>query len=241
MDVIVTHGGTIALICDQAAKDLGSTIPIDFAVDADPLGKGTVASLARPGGNITGLSDLFSELNAKRLGLLKQILPSALRIAVLWHPSYPGTVRQLEALRLVAAKLGVTLLPLKFRAPADLDRASDTIRKESPDALMPLGYSVIDTYRRQIAAFALRNRLPTMGPRDRMADAGLLMAYGANFPELYRRAARYVDKILKGAKAADLPVEQATRFHLTLNLKTARAIGIVFPRSILLRADRVIE
>ncbi len=241
VDVIVTHGGRIALVGDRAAKELGSTIPIVFAVDLDPVGSGVVASLARPGGNITGLSSMYSELNAKRLGLLKEVLPSASRIAVFWHPRWSHTARQLKALQVLAPALGVTLLPLKFKELGDFDRASDAIRKESPDALMPLGYSLISTYRRQIAEFAIKSRLPTMGPRKRMADAGLLMAYGPELPDLYRRAATYVDKILKGAKPAEMPVEQPTRFYLTVNLKTAKALGITFPRSILLRADKVIE
>ncbi len=170
VDVIVTHGGRIALVGDRAAKELGSTIPIVFAVDLDPVGTGVVASLARPGGNITGLSSMFHDLNAKRLGILKEVLPSASRIAVFWHPRWSHTARQLKALQVLAPALGVTLLPLKFRELGDFDRASDAIRKKSPDALMPLGYSLISTYRRQIAAFAIKSRLPTMGSRKRMAE-----------------------------------------------------------------------
>ncbi len=241
VDIIVTHGGRVAQRADRAARVVGRTIPLVFAVDADPIGNGTVASLARPGGNITGLSDSHSELVAKRLELLKEVVPSATRVAVFWHPDAGHTRSQLKALQDVAPDLGVTLLPLKVRPPDDARRAFAAIRRERPDALNVLGYSGLGTYKRQIVAFTLENRLATIFTSERWPLAGGLMSYGVNFLDMYRRAATYVDKILKGANPADIPVEQPTRFYLTVNLKTAKAIGVMFPQSILLRADRVIE
>ena len=222
---------------DRAAKKAGRTIPLVFAVDADPVGRGIVASLARPGGNITGLSDSHSDLVPKRLELLKEVIPSISRVAVFWGVDYS----QVESLQAVAPAMGVTILPVKLLAPPDLNRAFTVLRKERPDALNVLGYPSTGRFRKQIAAFALKNRLPTIGTSERMAVAGFLMSYGVNFLDMYRRAATFVDKILKGAKPAELPVEQPTRFYLNVNLKTAKAFGITIPRAILLRADGVIE
>ena len=236
-DVIVTHGGRWAQLADRIAKKAGKTIPMVFAVDADPVGRGYVASLARPGGNITGLSDSHSDLVAKRLELLKEVIPSLSRVAVFWGVDHT----QVESLQATAPALGVTVLPVKLLEPRDLNRAFTVLRKERPDALNALGYSTTGRFREQIAKFAVENRLPTIGTSERMAVAGFLMSYGVNFLDMYRHAATFVDKILKGAKPADLPVEQPTRFYLTVNLKTAKALGITFPPSILLRADKVIE
>ena len=241
VDLIVTHGGRLAQTADRAARAAGRTIPMVFAVDADPVGKGVVASLARPGGNITGLSDSHSQLVAKRLELLKMVVPSATRVAVFWHPDARLTSGQLKSLQAVAPGLGVTLFPLQVYRADDVDRAFAAIRRERPDALNVLGYQPVPTYRRRIVAFALENRLPTIFTSERWPAAGGLMSYGINFLDQYRRAASFVDKILKGAKPADLPVEQPTRFYLTVNLKTAKAIGVTFPPSILMLADKVIE
>ncbi len=238
-DIIVTHGGSVAQTADRAAQAEGRTIPVVFAVDADPIANGTVASLARPGGNITGLSDSHSDLVAKRLALLKEVVPSASRVAVFWDP--PHTQSQLKTLQAVAPAIGVSLLPLKVRHADDVRRAFATIRKERPGALNVLGYSQIIAHRGQIVAFTRDIRLPTIFTSERWPMAGGLMSYGVNFLDMYRRAATYVDKILNGAKPADLPVEQPTRFYLTVNLKTAKALGITFPPSILLRATKVIE
>jgi putative ABC transport system substrate-binding protein len=238
-DVIVTHGGRWARLADRVAKKAGRTIPMVFAVDANPVGRGIVASLARPGGNITGLSDSHTDLVPKRLEFLKQVVPSASRVAVLWDPRRGAL--QLKALQAVAPALGVTLLPIKFANSEDVEPAFAAIRRERPDALNVLGYPLIATYRTRIADFALENRLPAISTAERAAIAGFLMSYGVNFLDMYRRAATYVDRILKGAKPADLPVEQPTRFYLNLNLKTAKALGITFPQSVLLRADKVIE
>ncbi len=241
VDVIVTHGGSAARVADRAAKEAGRAIPIVFAVSADPIGDGAVASLARPGGNITGLSNSHSDLLAKRLEFLKEVVPSASRIAVIWNPAIPTISRQLKALQAVAPALGVTLIPVEFKGGDDLDSAFAAIRKERPDALNVLGYPQIATYRRQIAAFALKNGLPAIGTVEPLAVVGLLMTYGASLVDLYRRAATYVDKILKGAKPADIPVEQPTRFYLTINLKTAKKIGITIPPEVLFRATKVIK
>ncbi len=237
MDVIVTHGGRWAVVADRAAKKVGRTIPMVFAVDADPVGRGIVASLARPGGNITGLSDSHSDLVPKRLELLKEVIPSLSRVAVFWGVDHT----QVESLQAVAPALGVTILPVKVLEPRDLNRAFTVLRKERPDALNVLGYSIVSAHRKQIAEFALKNRLPTIGTSERMAVAGFLMSYGTNFLDMYRRAATFVDKILKDAKPAEQPVEQPTRFYLNVNLKTAKALGITLPPSVLLRTDKVIE
>ena len=239
VDVIVTHGGT--LVADRAAKNAGKTIPIVFAVSADPVGAGYVVSLARPGGNITGLSDAHSELVPKRFEILKEVVPSASRVAVLWSSVSANGARQLKALQAVAPRFGMTVLPVDFARPADFDRVISTIESERPDALNVLGWSLLAAFRKRITDLALNNRLPTVFTGERSILVGGLMSYGARLPDLYRRAATFVDKILKGAKPADLPVEQPTRFYLTVNLKTAKALGITCPPSILLRADRVIE
>ncbi len=237
VDVIVIHGTTAT----RVAKKVAGTIPIVFSVVADPVGSGIIASLSKPGGNITGVSDYHSALVPKRLQLLKEVVPSASRVAVFWHPDALNTVPQLKTLQAVAPALGVTLLPVEFKKLDDFNRASAAFRKARPDALNVFGYALMAAYKRQIAAFALKNRLPTIGTTESTAVLGLLMSYGVRMPELYRRAATFVDKILKGAKPADLPVELPTRFYLTVNLKTAEALGITLPQSILLRADRVIE
>ncbi len=238
-DVIVTHGGSSARAADRAAKEVGRTIPIVFAVSANPLR--TVASLARPGGNITGLSDSHSDLDPKRLELLKKVLPSASRVAVLLRPASGALARRFEALQAVAPALGVTLLPVAFSKPGDLDRAFAVIQSERPDALFVFGYALFAAYRRQIVEFALKNHLPSIHTTHKWVMAGSLMSYGTNLLDLYRRSATYVDKILKGARPAELPVEQPTRFYLTLNLKTAKVLGIKFPEEVLFRADKVIK
>ena len=240
VDIFVTHGDA-TLAADRAAKAVGRTIPVVFAVAADPIGSGFVTSLARPGGNITGLSDSHSILVPKRLELLKEVNPSITRVAVFWSPISGFTRGQLKILETVAPALGITLLPVKFGKHEDVERAFALLRRARPHALNILGYPFSGIYRKRILKFARANRLPTIFTARRSAVVGGLMSYGVNFHDQYRRAATYVDKILKGARPADLPVEQPTRFYLTVNLKTAKALGITFPRSILLRADEVIE
>ena len=238
VDVIVAHCG--ALDADRAAKKAGRTIPIVFAVSADPIGAGYVASLARPGGNITGLSDAHSDLVPKRLQLLKQVVPSASRVAVLFDPTSP-TARQLKALQTAAPSLDMTILPFGVKVPGDFDRTIAAMRTERPGALVIIGTTIMASNLGRVAEFALKNRLPAIFTIVKFPKVGGLMSYGTNFNHIYRRAAHYVDKILRGAKPADLPVEQPTKFDFVLNLKTAKALGITFPPSILLRATKVIE
>lgn len=238
-DVIVTHGGRVAVAVDRAAKQAGRSIPLVFAVDADPVGRGVIVSLARPGGNITGLSDLHSDLVPKRLALLKETLPTLTRVAVLYNGDRQKN--QLAAIQAVAPELGLSITPVNLAEPDDLPRVFDTLRKDRPGALNVLGSSLNTGLRTRIAAFALATGLPTIGTGLQNAEAGYLLSYGTNLSDLYRRAATYVDKIFKGAEPADLPVEQATRFYLAVNLKTASALGVVIPQSILLRADKIIE
>ena len=241
VDVIVTHGGRPASVADRTARAMGKPTPIVFPVSANPLVTKVVASLARPGGNVTGLSDTHADLVAKRLNYLKDVVPSASRVAVLMDSRSPSQVPQLEELRAAAYRLGMTVVPVEFSRPDALDRAFSVLRRERPDALMHFGYALIATYRKQVVTFALEDRLPTMFTIARSVELGGLRSYGTTLLDLYRRTATFVDRILKGAKPADMPVEQPTRFYLTLNLKTAKALGITFPRSLLLRADQVIE
>ena len=224
----------------QAAKKATSTIPIVMFA-ADPVGTGLVASLARPGGNVTGLSDLHADMVTKRLQLLKDVVPSASRVAVLLNPANPSHPLQLKDLQAGAPALGVTLLSLEVKGPDDIERAFTTIGKERPGGLLVLGDRMLGTHGRRIAELAVKRRLPAIYTNRRWVEAGGLMSYGTNFPDLYRRAATYVDKILKGAKPADLPVEQPMRFELLINLKTAKALGLTIPPLVLLRADQVIE
>ncbi len=241
VDVMVTNGGTATRMADRATRRVDRAIPVVFALAPDPIGGGLVASLARPGGNVTGLSLSHDILVAKRLELLKEVVPGASRVAVLMNSNLRGHVLRLEQLRPAESRLGLTILPVEFKEPGALERAFAALKQERPDALMHFGLSEIATYQRQIAAFALENRLPSIFTIARSVELGGLMSYAASLLDLYRRAATYVDKILKGAKPADMPVELPTRFYLTVNLKTAKALVITFPPSILLRATEVIE
>jgi len=236
VDVILAHSGVAE--ANRAAKETGRTIPIVFAVSADPVGRGLVASLARPGGNITGLSDFHSDLVAKRLELLKMAVPSASRVAVLWTPRTRDQWKRIQA---AAPALDVTLLSLEVRGPDDVDRVFAMMRKERPDALNIFGSGEIGPHVIRIADFAFKNRLPAMYTVARFPEGGGLMSYGANFDDIYRRAAYYVDKILRGANPADLPVEQPTKFDLVINLKTAKAIGLTIPPEVLFQATKVIK
>lgn len=236
-EVIVIHGTSAT----RAVKRVSGPIPIVFCVVADPVGSGFVASLDHPGGTITGLSDDHSALVPKRMELLKEVMPSARRIAVFWHRGARHTVRQLETLRNLVPRMGVTLSPVEFASPADLDRAAAAFRDARPDALNVLGYALMAAHRKRIADFSIRHLLAAISTTETSVEAGFLLSYGVNFPDINRRAATYVDKILKGASPADLPVELPTRFYLAVNLKTAKKLGITIPRAILLRADRVIE
>jgi putative ABC transport system substrate-binding protein len=237
VDLIVTLGGPAA----RAAKQATTTIPIVAVAVSDPVGQGFVGSLARPGGNVTGLATLFPELAVKRLGLLTEILPGVSRVAVLWNAANPGNVIILRGVQAAARTLGVTLQSREVRGPDDFEAAFAKMSRERPDALMILDDPLLFQYRASIVDFAAKKRLPTMHPFRESVEAGGLIAYSVNLAELNRRAAEYVDKILKGADPAELPIEQPTEFELVINLKTAKALGLTIPPSLLQRADQVIE
>jgi putative tryptophan/tyrosine transport system substrate-binding protein len=238
VDVIVGVG-TAAI---RAAQHATHTIPIVMAGTADPVGQGLVASLARPGGNITGLSLLMAELPGKGLELLKETVPQSARVAVLANPADPTSEARMNNLRMAAQALGLHLRVLEVRSADELDTAFAAMTREGADALIVLSdVALMNPLRGRIAALAAQSRLPAMYDWRMYVDAGSLMSYGPSLPDLYRRAATYVDKILKGAKPADLPVEQATKFELVLNLKTAQALGITLPPSLLVLADEVIQ
>jgi putative ABC transport system substrate-binding protein len=226
----------------QAAKTATKAIPIVTAVN-DPIAAGFVANVARPGGNITGLSMMSPEVVGKQLELLRQVVPTLSRVAVLGNPANPGSAPQLRQAEAMAKTLGMRLQPLEARSPSEIDSAFAAMTRERAGALLVLLDPTLarPLQRERIAELAARNRLPTMYALRLYVDAGGLMAYGADIFDLYRRAAIYVDKILKGAKPADLPIEQPTKFELIINLKTAKALGLTIPPSLLLRADRVIE
>jgi putative ABC transport system substrate-binding protein len=241
VDVIFAGGGTLSAL---AAKQATRTLPIVFAAVVDPIASGVVTSLARPGGNVTGLSNLAPELVGKGLELLTQAVPGLTRVAVLWHPGGLGERTEkdmLKAAEVAARALGVRLQVVEARGPADIDRAFSQMTRARAGALTVLGSTMFNNERRRLADLAAKNRLPAVYPLREFVDAGGLMAYGANFADLFRRAATYVDKILKGAKPADLPVEQPTKFELVINLKTAKALGLTIPQSVLGRADEVIQ
>jgi putative tryptophan/tyrosine transport system substrate-binding protein len=235
LDVLVAHGGAAS-----DAKKATATIPIVVIANPDPIGSGLVASLARPGGNVTGLSDLHTGLVAKRLELLKEVVPSASRVVVLLD-ARPELALQLKDIQASAPAVGMTIVPIEVKGPDDIDRAFAAIRRERPTAVNVLGTPLFGMHRHRIADFALRSRLPTISTVRLFVEAGFLMSYGANFADLYRRAATYVDKILKGAKPGELAIEQPTEFELVINMKTANALNLIIPPSLLLRADQVIE
>ena len=235
VDVLVTY------ISASVLKKGTGGIPAVFTVNADPVGVGLAASLAHPGGNITGLSDLHGGTITKRLQFLKEVSPSATQVAVLWNPVSLIAPPQLKGLQAGAPALGMSVLPLEVREPADIERAFKEMGKVRPGALLVIAEPMLGENRRRIAELAMTNRLPTIGTTREWADAGFLMAYGANFDDLWRRAATYVDKILKGANPSDLPIEQASKWNLVINLKTARALGLTMPQSVLVRADRIIQ
>jgi putative ABC transport system substrate-binding protein len=225
----------------HASKQATTTIPIVGIALSDPVGQGLVASLARPGGNVTGLATLFPELAAKRLKLLKETLPGVSRVAVLWNAANPGNVLQIGETKVAAQTLGLRLQSVEVRGPEDFQGAFAAMTRGRPEALVSLADPLIFTYQTQIVDFAAKSRLPAMHPFRESVEAGGLMAYSVNLPDMYRRAATYVDKILKGAKPGDLPVEQPTTFELVINLKTAKALGLTIPPSLLGRADEVIQ
>ena len=238
VDVIVTGGNPIVV----AAMNATTTIPIVMTGGVDPVGAGLVASLARPGGNVTGFTqDTGDELNGKRLELLKEILPNISRVGILWNPDFSPNQSRLMSMREVAQPLRLTLVSAEARGLDALEQAFATMVTERAQAFVVLGEPVLFNYRGQIGVMAIRNRLPAISTGREYAEAGLLMSYGVDFRDLFRGSAVFVDKILKGVKPADLPVEQPTKFELVVNLKTAKALGIDIPPTLLARADEVIE
>jgi len=238
VDVFVVNGPAAA-----GVKKVAGTLPIVFMAHPDPVGVGLVASLARPGGNVTGLSDLHSGLVSKRLELLKEIVPTASRVAFVFNPAGSDPYGQLAGLRAAAVALGLTLVPVEVKGAEtdDVDRAFATVRKERPAGLVVHGDQMFGVHRRRIVDHTVKLRLPAVYTNSGWPAAGGLISYGASFPDIYRRAATYVDKIIKGAKPADLPVEQPSKFELVINLKSAKAMDLTVPQSLVVRADRVIE
>ncbi len=224
----------------RAAQHASGTIPIVFFIGADPVGQGLVASLARPGGNITGVTFHDPALMGKRLELLKEAVPGVTRVAYLWHVA-AHNAPSLQELETAARALGVRLHPVEVRDPYLFDQAFATMTEAHADALITMPSAVFFTRRTQIVDLAARTQLPAFFPEREFAEAGGLMAYGNSIPANFRRAAYFVDRILKGAKPADLPVEQPTKFELVINLKTAEALGITIPPTLLFQADEVIR
>ena len=238
VDVLVTDSNR----ADLAAKRATSTIPIVLALASDPVGTGLVESLARPGGNITGMTLMAPELSAKRLELLKDMVPTAAQIAVLLNPDNPHAQLHWRDLAVAAPKLHVQLQAVEVRRATDLERAFATVAGWQADALLVIeDPTLLPAHQTAIVDFATRHRLPTMTGYRSLVDAGGLMSYGASFPDMFRRAATFVVKILRGAKPSDLPVEQPTKFELVINLKTAKALGITIPPHLLVLADEVLQ
>jgi putative ABC transport system substrate-binding protein len=237
VDVIVAAGDPAI----YAARHATSTIPIVMVAGADPVGSGLVASLARPGGNLTGSSALSPELSGKRLHLLTEAIPGVSRVAVLWNPADPAKALDVRETQAAGQALGVQLHLLEVRGPEEFESAFAAMTRERAEALITLGDPLTVSHRMRIVDLAAKSRLPTMYDVREFVEAGGLMAYGPSLPDLFQRAAAYVDKILKGAKPGTLPVEQPMKFELIINLKTAKALGLTIPQSILFLADQVIQ
>jgi putative tryptophan/tyrosine transport system substrate-binding protein len=237
VDVILAMSSTEV----EPARQATQTIPIVFAVHADPVGLGHVASLARPGGNITGLTIILTDLVAKQLEILKEAVPQATRIGVLFSPTAPSHRPALQAVETAGARLGVQLVMVPVRTGEDFEGAFSTMSREQVGSFLVVSAPLTISHRARLAELALEHRLPGMVGSKENVEAGGLMNYGADFNDMFRRVATYIDKILKGAKPADLPVEQASKYELVINLKTAKAIGLTVSEAFLLRADKVIE
>ena len=235
---LIVGGGTRAII---AVKNATQTIPIVMGAASDPVGTGLVASLPRPGGNITGLSLLSPELSGKRLELLKEMVPKVFRIGLLSDTGSAATVPILKESQEAARALGLRVQVIEVRSPNDFDSAFTAVKKERVDALNVLNSAVLNVRRKTIVEFATKNRLPAIYADNNFIDAGGLTAYGPHIADVYRRAATYVDKILKGAKPGDLPIEQPKKFELIINLSAAKQIGLTIPPNVLARADKVIR
>jgi putative ABC transport system substrate-binding protein len=237
VEVIVTE----SVLAAREAKQATGAIPIVTAIHGDPVGAGLVASLTRPGGNVTGLSLLAPELSGKRLEFLKEVTPKATQVAAIWNAANSAAARYLTETRAAARSLGVQLQSVEVRQPSDLDAAFEAVAGARPSALITLPDGMLLANKTRIIEFAAKTRLPAVFPDQEFAEAGGLMAYGPSLAWNFRRAAAYVDKLLKGAKPTDLPIEQPTKFELVINLKTAKALGLTIPPSLLGRADQVIE
>ena len=237
VDVIMALGPP-AIVAAQKAT---TTIPIVVVTSVDPVGAGFVKSLARPGGNITGLSNLAGDISSKHLEMLLAVMPKVSRVAVLVNPANPAHAAMLKNLQAAAQKIGIKVLPVQAQTPQEIEGAFSMMSREAVGAVIVALDPFLIQQERQIAELAVKHRLPSIFANREYAEAGGLMSYGQNQLDIYRRAATYVDKILKGAKAADLPIEQPTKLELVINLKTAKALGLTIPQSLLLRADEVIQ
>jgi putative tryptophan/tyrosine transport system substrate-binding protein len=237
VDIIVPTATAPAFACKRAT----TVIPIVFPLTGDPLGTGLVASLAKPGGNITGLSNQATDLAGKRLEILREIAPGLRRLAVLANAGYPGRITEIADIRAAARTLNVDVSDHDIRSFDDIALAFDAMAKDGTEALYVVGDTLMNSNRARIGALTVSTKLPTMCVSRELVDAGGLISYGANIPHLLRRAAELVDKILRGTKPGDIPIEQPTKFDLVVNLKTAKAIGLDIPASLLIRADEVIE
>ena len=235
---VIAAAGTLAPL---AAKQATSTIPIVMTAAGDPLGSGLVASLARPGGNVTGMSLMAPDLGGKRLELLKEVVPRLARVAVLWNAANPYSALVFKETQAAGRTLGIEIQSLEVRAPDDFDGAFEAARRERPDALITVEDPLTFSHRQRVADFTAEQRLPSLHGLREFAAAGGLLSYGANLVDLFRRAAGYVDKILRGVKPADLPVQQPTKFELVINLKTAKTLGLTVPLTLQASADEVIE
>jgi len=238
VDILVTAGNPASL----AAKQATSSIPIVTANGPDPVELGLAASLARPGGNVTGVTSISSELSAKRMGLLKELIPHVSRVAALWDRAAPGSVLNVRDTEVAARSLGIALQSVAVRPdPKDYEAAFVTMKRAGARAVIVVQSSAFFASYQQLSDLAITHRLPSMSGSKEYPEAGGLISYGADYPDLFRRAAVFVDKILKGARPGDLPIEQPSTFELVINLKTAKALGLTIPPSLLQRADQVIE
>ena len=237
VDVIFATSSTEVEPARQATR----TIPIVFATHADPVGIGHVASLARPGGNMTGLTMLLTDLAAKELEILKEAVPHARRFAVLWNPATPSHPAALQSAKTAGEKLGVEVLPVPVRALEDLEAAFATMTRDKTDAFLALGAPLFLIHRIPLAELAVKHRLPSMFGQKEPVEGGGFMSYSADLTDLTQRATVYVDKIFKGAKPTELPVEQASKYQLVINLKTAKALGLAVPQTLFARANEIIE
>jgi putative ABC transport system substrate-binding protein len=237
VDVIVTHG----VRATKAAQNATKTIPIVMAVSPDPIGTGLVASLARPGGNTTGMTDQVAELSDKEIQILREVVPRTKRVAILWNESNPGARFTFEQTRNAATKSGLEIVTVAVRGPEDLDGAVERAASGRPDALIVIHDVLTVGHRVKIARLALKHGLPSICASSPFVDAGGLVAYAPSLPGFFKRAAVFVDRIFRGAKPAEIPIEQPTTFQLRINLKTAKALGLTIPPSVLARADEILQ